>query len=95
MLKIAGSEEQRSALIDGCLPVSLDFGDVEQSRYCNSQGVEIVGDDVLYDGFVDGEVFMDEEVPHGSAFTASPIIPISRRIADTAISECSPLSAGR
>ena len=31
----------------------------------------------------------------GSAFTASPMIPISRRIADTAMSECSPLKDGR
>ena len=29
--------------------VSLDFGDAEQSRYCNSQGVEIVGYDVFDD----------------------------------------------
>lgn len=33
-------------------PVSLDFGDTEQSRHCNGQWVEIVGDDVLDDGFV-------------------------------------------
>ena len=62
LLSSTGSEEQqqkRSALIDGRLPVSLDFGDAEQSRYCNSQGVEIVGYDVFDDGFVDVEVFMD------------------------------------
>jgi hypothetical protein len=53
----------------------------------------------LYDGFVDTEVFKDEQVPRGadsgSASTASPMIPISRRIADTAMSECSPLSVDR
>ena len=54
--RVRGTEER--ALIDGRLPVSLDFGDTEQSRYCNSQGVEIVGDDILYDGFVDVEVFI-------------------------------------
>lgn len=64
--------------------MSLDFGDAEQSRYCNSQGIEIVGYDVFDDVFVDVEVFMNEENSL-----------ISRRIADTAMSECSPLSAGR
>ena len=76
MLRSAGSEEQRSALIDGRLPVSLDFGDTEQSRYCNSQGVEIVGDDILYDGFVDVEVFVDKEVPHGTDLAPSDLWPL-------------------
>ena len=76
MLRSAGSEEQRSALIDGRLPVSLDFGDTEQSRYCNSQGVEIVGDDILYDGFVDVEVFMDKEISHGTDLAPRDLGPL-------------------
>ena len=75
MLKSDGSEEQRSALIDGFLPVLLDSGD-EQSRYRSRQGVEIVGDDVLYDGFVDVEVFMDEEVPHGTDLAPGDLGPL-------------------
>lgn len=34
-------------------------GGLEQSVHCNIQGVEIVGDHVFHDGFVDVEVFVD------------------------------------
>ncbi len=57
--------------------MSLDFGDAEQSRYCDSQGVEIVGYDVLYDGVVDVEVFMNEEISHGTDLALGDLGPLS------------------
>lgn len=53
------------------------LGDTKQCVHRDVQRGEVIGNDVFNDSFVDIEVFMDKEIPHGSDLTPRYLGPLA------------------